>query len=282
MRYQRFMILFPHSLVRSLAALVPVIALLDASGQTARAAEAPHAHRFAIGEDEYDQGYGCILYRTKLPAGPEASLEAAAIHDVGQVFLDGERIGFTDRRSRNFRVQLPARTQAATLDILVEAMGRVNFGVEVHDRKGIHGPVTLAAGGKAPVNLRGWQIFRLPLDLPMLGGLEFQRANSSGGSTGAPGFWRATVNVDQPGDCFLDMRLWGKGFAWVNGHNLGRYWNFGPQQTMYVPAPWLEAGDNEIIILAFSSPTIWSSNDAATWLGTRTAPEAHRPSEALP
>jgi len=204
--------------------------------------------------EAYDQGYGCILYRTQLPAGPAAALDAAAIHDIGQVFLDGQRIGFTDRRSRNFRVQLPARAQPATLDILVEAMGRVNFGVEVHDRKGIHGPVTLKAAGKNPEELRGWQIFRLPLDPDMLGALKFEAAQGVVTNAGTPAFWRATVKVGQPGDCFLDLRSWGKGFVWVNGHNLGRYWNIGPQQTMYVPGPWLKTSDNEIIILDLLGP----------------------------
>ena len=202
----------------------------------------------------YDQAFGCILYRTQLPAGPAASLEATAIHDVGQVFLDGKRIGFTDRRSRNFRVQLPARTQPATLDILVEAMGRVNFGVEVHDRKGIHGPVTLAVAGSDPAELRGWQIFRLPLDAGMLAGLKYEQSAEPDSAATGPAFWRATVKVEQPGDCFLDMHPWGKGFVWVNGHNLGRYWNIGPQQTMYVPGPWLKAGDNEIVILDLLGP----------------------------
>jgi len=204
--------------------------------------------------ESYDQGYGCIVYRTQLPAGPAATLEASAIHDVGQVFLAGKRIDFTDRRSRNYRVALPERTQPATLDILVEAMGRVNFGIEVHDRKGIHGPVRLTAPGQAPVELKGWEIFRLPLDAAMLGALHFSPAKDAPGGAGAPAFWRATVKVGQPADCFLDMRPWGKGFAWVNGRNLGRFWNIGPQQTMYVPGPWLKEGDNEIVILDLLGP----------------------------
>jgi len=201
--------------------------------------------------EAYDQAYGCIVYRTTLPAGPAAVLEAAAINDIGQVFVDGRRVGFTDRRSRNYRVELPARSAPVTLDLLVEAMGRVNFGVEVHDRKGIHGPVTLTAAGSAPAELRGWKIFRLPLDQAMLSGLHYVPAAPG---ARAPGFWRATVRISKPGDCFLDMRPWGKGFAWVNGHNLGRYWNIGPQQTMYVPGPWLHEGDNEIVILDLLGP----------------------------
>jgi len=141
-----------------------------------------------------------------------------------------------------------------TLDILVEAMGRVNFGVEVHDRKGIHGPVTLAADGKPPQELHGWQVFRLPLDAAMLAGLKFTAPGETRGKAPGPAFWRATVNVERVGDCFLDMRPWGKGFVWVNGHNLGRYWNIGPQQTMYVPGPWLKEGENEIVILDLLGP----------------------------
>ena len=204
--------------------------------------------------EKYDQDFGYILYRTTLPVGPAAVLEAAAIHDVGQVFLDGKRIGFTDRRSRNFRVELPERSQPATLDILVDAMGRVNFGVEVHDRKGIHGPVTVAAAGKSPVELSGWEIFRLPLNTEMLGALTFEESKDSAPAVAEPAFWQATVTIDKPGDCFLDMRPWGKGYVWVNGYNLGRYWNIGPQQTMYVPGVWLKPGKNDIMVLDFLGP----------------------------
>jgi beta-galactosidase len=141
-------------------------------------------------------------------------------------------------------------------------MGRVNFAEGVHDRKGIHGPVTLKVAGNKAVELRGWQIFKLPLDQGMLSGLKFEgRARPPGGpstlndaSLAMPAFWRATVKIKQPGDCFLDMRPWGKGFVWVNGHNLGRYWNIGPQQTMYVPGPWLKAGENEIVVLDLLGP----------------------------
>jgi len=86
-------------------------------------------------------GTWCIVYRTTVPAGEEAMLDVATVHDFGFVFLDGKEISVMDRRINSFKVKLPARTKPATLDILVEAMGRVNFGEEVHDRKGIRGPV---------------------------------------------------------------------------------------------------------------------------------------------
>ncbi len=202
----------------------------------------------------HDQAHGCILYRTILPAGPAAVLEAAAVHDIGQVFLDGRRVGFTDRRSRSFRVALPNRPRPATLDLLVDAMGRVNFGVEVHDRKGVHAPVTLAAAGAAPQELRDWQVFNLPLDAGQLAGLAYAPVDAAAAVPEGPAFWRTTVRLERTGDCFLDLRPWGKGYAWVNGRNLGRYWNIGPQQTMYVPGPWLKEGDNEIVILDLLGP----------------------------
>ncbi|HWI58358.1 MAG TPA: beta-galactosidase [Bacillota bacterium] len=198
--------------------------------------------------EQYDQGYGCILYRTTIPAGPATTLEAEAVHDTGLVFLNGDRLGFMDRRSRSFKVRLPERQERATLDILVEPMGRVNFGAEVQDRKGLHGPVRLVSA-QGPGELVGWQVFRLPLDAPMLAGLRYSKAKFSG-----PAFWRASIGIKEPGDTFLDVRSWGKGVVWVNSHCLGRFWNIGPTQTMYLPGPWLKAGRNEIVILDLLGP----------------------------
>jgi beta-galactosidase len=194
--------------------------------------------------EKYGQDHGCILYRTTVPAGPTATLEVTAIHDFGFVFLDGQRIGAMDRRNNSFKIELPAREKAATLDILVEAVGHVNFGQEVHDRKGLFTPVKLAG-----TELTGWKIFNLPLDDKMLAHLKFSNATTAG-----PAFWRATFSVQKPGDTFLDMRPWGKGVVWVNGHCLGRYWDIGPTQTAYLPGCWLHAGKNEIVILDLIGP----------------------------
>jgi beta-galactosidase len=194
--------------------------------------------------EKYDQGHGCILYRTTIPAGPAATLQTAAIHDFGFVFLDGQRIGAMDRRNNSFKIELPAREKAATLDMLVEAVGHVNFGQEVHDRKGLFTPVKLAGA-----ELTGWKVFNLPLDDKMLAHLKFRSAKTTG-----PAFWRAAVKIEKPGDTFLDMRPWGKGVVWVNGHCLGRYWDIGPTQTAYLPGCWLHAGKNEIVILDLVGP----------------------------
>jgi beta-galactosidase len=192
----------------------------------------------------YDQGYGSILYSTTLPAGQQQSLRLTEVHDWAVVYLDGKRVGVFDRRRGKRPLRLPDRLKPARLDILVEAMGRVNFGSFMHDRKGITEKAELIHTGRA-TRLDNWKVFSLPLDAAMLASLKFSpSANPSG-----PAFWRGTSIVKKPGDTFLDMRTWGKGVAWVNGHCLGRYWRIGPTQTMYMPGCWLKPGQNEIVVL---------------------------------
>jgi beta-galactosidase len=196
--------------------------------------------------EAYDQGYGCILYRTQVPAGPATLLAAAAIHDFGYVFLDRRRIGTLDRRAAAAKLLVPERQQPARLDILVEPMGRINFGPEMADHKGLLAPITF--GGET---LRGWEIFNLPLDDQMLAGLKYSPVDSG---AKLPAFWRGTFNLAQAADTFLDLHQWGKGDLWVNGHCLGRYWNIGPTQTAYAPGCWLRAGTNEIVLLDLVGP----------------------------
>ena len=179
-----------------------------------------------------NQGYGCILYRTTLPAGAATTLEAAAIHDFGYVYLDGKRIGILDRRNATAKLPLPARASESRLDILVEPMGRINFGPEMADHKGLIAPVKL--GGIA---LTGWEVYNLPLDQKMLSGLKFTHTKPAPDTAG---FWWGHFNLAQVGDTFLDLRGWGKGDVWVNDHCLGRFWDIGPTQTAYAPGCWLQ------------------------------------------
>ena len=199
--------------------------------------------------ESYDQGRGCIIYRTTLPAGQAGWLMPKEVHDFAWIFLDGEAAGVMDRRGRRFRVELPARTKPVQLDILVEAVGRINFGREVLDRKGLVGPVQFTPHEGEPTELKQWQIFSLPLDDEQLGAQNFKP-----GKTAGPGFWRGQVEVTSIGDTFLDLRGWGKGVLWINGHCLGRFWNIGPTQTMYCPGPWLRKGSNEVIVLDLVGP----------------------------
>jgi beta-galactosidase len=195
----------------------------------------------------YDQGHGCLLYRTTLPAGPATALQVDQASDFGWVWLNGKKIGILDRRSRRFEVKLPARTAPEQLDILIEAMGHVNFGREIHDRKGLVGAVRLVGQPSLPLN--NWQVFPFPLDDPELAALKWKP-----GKTPGPAFWRGGFQVERVADTFLDLRGWGKGVVWVNGHCLSRFWDIGPTQTAYVPGPWLRRGRNEVIVLDLLGP----------------------------
>lgn len=198
--------------------------------------------------EAYDQGRGCVVYRATLPAGPEGILQVKDARDFAWVLIDGKQVGIMDRRRPNFRIPIPARPAAAQLDILVEAVGHVNFGPEVHDRKGVQGPVTLKTPA-AETEIQNWQVFNLRLDDALLGNLNWKKGRISG-----PGFWRGEFTIDKAEDTFLDVSAWGKGVLWVNGHCLGRFWNIGPTQTMYLPGPWLKSGRNVVIVLDLLGP----------------------------
>ena len=189
--------------------------------------------------ENFDQDYGFILYRTQVPGPrPKARLELHELHDRAQVFLDGKFAGILEREFPKQVLSLSIPPQGAQLDILVENMGRVNFGPYLLDRKGITEGVTL--GNQF---LFGWEIYPIPLD--DLTSLEYSPSHARI----FPTFLRGTFRVDDPADTFLALPGWTKGVAWLNGFNLGRYWKRGPQRTLYVPAPLLRKGENEIVML---------------------------------
>jgi len=196
--------------------------------------------------ETYGIGHGAVLYRTSLPAGPEALLTLQGAHDWTQVFLDGKRLGVLDRRRSQSAVRLPAREKPTRLDVLVEAMGRINFGPGIHDRKGLTGEATL--DGKP---LTGWEVFPLPWGEQPLPKLRF----STSAPTDGPAFHRGSFSLSQTGDTYLDLRGFQKGMVWVNGNALGRFWRIGPQQTLYCPGCWLKKGKNEVIVLDLEPPT---------------------------
>ena len=201
--------------------------------------------------EDYGQGHGAILYSTTLAAGPAGRLAVNEVHDFAWVYLDGSLEGVLDRRIGRFAIEIPVRRRRARLDILVEAMGRVNFGEETFDLKGLHPPVSYSdSGGGASADLKGWEVTSLPLDRKFMEGLSYRERDGSG-----PGFYRGRFTVEEPGDTFLNMRGWGKGLVWVNGHCLARYWNIGPTQTAYLPGAWLRRGSNEVVVLDLIGPS---------------------------
>jgi beta-galactosidase len=195
--------------------------------------------------EQYDISRGLVSYRVTLPAGPAGTLEAAKVRDLAWVYIDGKQVGTMDTRYRRFKVDLPARSRPVTLEILLYTIARVNFGVEIHDRKGMHGPVRFAGQP-----LENWEIRAIDFDADgVLPPLTWKTGRAKG-----PAFWRGGFDAPQTGDTFLDMSSWGQGVVWVNGRCLGRYWNIGPTQTMYLPGPWIKRGRNEVVVLDLTGP----------------------------
>lgn len=195
--------------------------------------------------EQYDISRGIVSYRVTLPAGPAGTLQAAKVRDLAWISIDGKQVGTFDTRHRRFSVDLPARSKPATLEILLYTIARVNFGVEIHDRKGLHGPVRF--NGKL---LENWEIRAIDFDADaVLPPLTWKAGRAQGAA-----FWRGSFDVTQNGDTFLDMSGWGQGIVWVNGRCLGRYWSIGPTQTMYLPGPWIKQGRNEVVVLDLTGP----------------------------
>ncbi|MDD6748467.1 MAG: beta-galactosidase [Parabacteroides sp.] len=210
--------------------------------------------------EAYDQGFGSILYRTKLPRLDQpAVLHVNEAHDYAQVFVDGKYMGKLDRRNGEKQLTLPACPAGGTLDILVEAMGRINFGRAIKDFKGITDRVELMIdidGRSFVSNLKQWEVFNLEDRYENYQQMKFQPIAEAKATTGErlPGCYRATFQVKKPGDTFLNFETWGKGLVYVNGHGMGRIWEIGPQQTLYVPGCWLKAGENEVLVFDIVGP----------------------------
>lgn len=210
--------------------------------------------------EEYDQGFGSIIYRTVLPALPKGGLLTVSDpHDYAQVFVDGKFVGKLDRRNGEKELALPACAKGARLDILVEAMGRINFGRAIKDFKGITGNVTVTVdqdGHQFVCDLKNWQVFNIEDQLDTYTSMNFRPLTEADKADGRYpiGAYRATFNVRKPSDTFLNFETWGKGLVYVNGHPMGRIWEIGPQQTLYMPGCWLKKGENEIVVFDVMGP----------------------------
>lgn len=191
--------------------------------------------------EAYGQDYGFILYSTELIGHKSGKLTVTDLHDYATVFLNGEFIGTLDRREGINTIDIPAsKAERPLLEILVEGMGRINFAQHLIDRKGITDRVTLNG-----MTLMNWKVYNLPMDHKFI--YELRSSNRNPGKRGI--FFKGNFFLSAPGDTFLDMSNFQKGVVWVNGHNLGRYWNIGPQKRLYCPAGFLRKGNNEMLVL---------------------------------
>ena len=190
--------------------------------------------------EQMGQNQGMAFYRTTLPSGDAAELTFDRVADYAQIWFDGRRIATVDRRQKLTPIQIPARTREVELEVVVEAMGHINFGKGMKDDcKGIVGDVKL--DGKL---LENWRVALKPLSVKSI--VDAKPASYDGY---AGGHFRATLKLDKVADTYIDMSKWRKGTIYVNGYNLGRYWSVGPQYSLYCPAPFLRKGDNEIDIV---------------------------------
>jgi len=211
--------------------------------------------------EEYDQGFGSILYRTTLPELQKGGvLTVNDAHDFAQIFVDGKYVGKIDRRNGEKEVVIPSCRKDARLDILVEAMGRINFGRAIKDFKGITKNVTITEdknGYPFVCDLKNWEVFNLEDTPEFYESMEYKPIGevSAGENGRLPiGVYKGTFKVSKPSDTFLNFETWGKGLVYVNGHPLGRIWEIGPQQTLYMPGCWLKKGENEIMVFDIIGP----------------------------
>ncbi len=225
----------------------------------------PVMNTFPVCMEKCGQNYGYILYRSTLQH--EQNIERIRLwgaNDRADIFVDNRRVVSLYDRELAYEYdviagrvkkaedinavpkgQEPDHSNApvtfsrnAFIDILVENMGRVNFGPMMEQqRKGIEGGVQI--NGHMHYQ---WTMYPLPLD--NIDRLDFNK----GCTEGMPAFYLFELNVEEAGDTFLELDGWGKGCVFLNGFNLGRYWEIGPQKRLYIPAPLLKQGKNEIVV----------------------------------
>jgi len=214
--------------------------------------------------EEMDMGWGTMVYTTHLPEIPVKSVLTADCHDFAQVFVDGKLVGKIDRVKNERSLVLPTVKEKAELKIVVEAMGRINFGRGIKDFKGIVSEVTITADiddCETVWKPRRWTNATIPDDYATA---QKALATHHDAPASQPGYYRGYFQLSKVGDTFLNFEHWGKGQVYVNGHAMGRIWSIGPQQTLYVPGCWLKKGRNEVVLLDVVGPkqtTVWGQKE---------------------
>ena len=213
--------------------------------------------------EEMDMGWGTMIYTTKLPEIKAKSILTADFHDFAQVFINGKYIGKIDRVKNEKSLTLPPVSKDAELTIIVEGMGRINFGRAIKDFKGIVSDLTITSEYDDMETIwkpLQWSNTAITDDYDTAVKTLALKPLPAGQDILKPGYHRGYFNLKKVGDTFLNFETWGKGQVWVNGYAMGRIWSIGPQQTLYIPGCWLKKGRNEIIILDVvgpKEPVVW-------------------------
>lgn len=201
--------------------------------------------------EKLNQGYGFVLYKTKVK-GPrdEQKIRLQDVHDRAYIFKDNKYIGIQYRNDKEPVNSISVDKEGNELAVLVENMGRVNYGAKLRDRKGITEGI-----GFGNNFIYHWQNYALPLT--DISGLEFKEGVDA--FDGTPVFLKAEIEIDECCDTFVKLPTFKKGIIIVNGFVLSRYWEVGPQQSAYLPAPFLKKGKNEIVVFeleGFEKPCV--------------------------
>lgn len=200
--------------------------------------------------EQLNQGHGYVLYSRKFNQPINGTLEISGLRDYAVVYVNGEKVGELNRYYNNYSMDIDVPFNS-TLEILVENMGRINYGPEiVNNTKGIISPVKIN-----DINIEGnWEMYKFPMNtVPDFSTIRksdvYENIPSKTKSLqGKPIIYEGTFELTETGDTFIDMEEWGKGIIFINGINIGRYWQVGPQQTLFIPGVWLNKGKNKIVI----------------------------------
>lgn len=190
----------------------------------------------------FGQSFGFIHYRTVVQPYHSGNYIFRNMRDRAIVFLNGDPVATVYRNDSHQKVWLNVTEKDSVLEILVENMGRINYGTEMeNETRGMRG-MQLDNGTR---QLGDWEIRPLPLEenwenFPFRSFTEF---------SAVPGFYRAELEItDDPQDTWLEFPAGIRGYVQVNGFNIGRYWQIGPQRTLYIPRPLLRKGKNVITV----------------------------------
>ncbi|MFL4475874.1 beta-galactosidase family protein [Paeniglutamicibacter sp. MACA_103] len=233
------------------SAELPLVRRVDLLALARRAGD-PVTSAHPLTFEELGVDAGMVVYRARpiLPEGP-IGISIEGLRDRAYVHVDGHRVGTLDRNEPGRTLELSGTGERVDLEIIVENQGRINYGSRLGETKGIVGGVLI---GRRLVH--GWEHRHLALAelapeelcpgaTAPVGAPGLPQASSES----APGLAVAVLDVDEPADAFLALPGSVKGFVWINGFLLGRYWNRGPQATLYVPAPLLASGENIVSVL---------------------------------
>ncbi|MBQ4509369.1 MAG: beta-galactosidase, partial [Clostridia bacterium] len=187
--------------------------------------------------EAYGQGYGYIAYTTKLNRDyKDSELVIESLGDRAQIYVNRDLQSIMYVNDDSLKTRINAK-KGDTLTLLVENMGRANFGPKMMRKKGIAGRLLLD-GGKIHFN---WNVYTLPMD--NLDKLTYTDTVSEPSC-----FYRGKFTVDKIADTFLYLDSFKQGLVLIHGFNIGSYWEIGPQKSLYVPASLLNEGENEIIV----------------------------------